>query len=48
MANMLCSPGEAKVEAGGNVTPNCFSSSDIIEIRRNGGVKSSSYTCTKM
>ena len=41
----LFSPVEPNVEGEGNVTPNCFSSSGIIGIRRNGGVKSTSNTC---
>lgn len=41
-------PGEANVEGDGNVTPSCFSSSVIMETRRNGGVKSTSNTCIIM
>ena len=35
------------MEAGGKETPSCFSSSGIIGMRRNGGVKSTSNTCTQ-
>ena len=44
MLHVYSVPGEEKVDGEGNVTPSCFSSSGIIEIRRNGGVKSTSNT----